>query len=242
MTTIKIASALLAVMLLWTPMRAEAASPTAARLDALEAAVATLQGQVSTLQGQVTTLQGQVATLQSPPRFVDNGNGTVTDHQTGLTWEKKLVENDFQGNCDAESQADRSIHCVNNAYQWSSSGSDADGGLFTDFLERINAALSTSPDGVTVADVCFAGHCDWRVPNIAELQTILAPCPGGGAPCIDPIFGPTAADPTAPDPYWSSTSFASLSDVAWDLQFNGGGRTAGSKSNGFRVRAVRGGS
>jgi len=161
------------------------------------------------------------ATAANPHiRFVDNGNGTITDNQTGLVWEKKLAE-------------DGSIHSVNNGYQWSSSGSAADGALFTDFLARINAALSTSSDGTTVADVCFAGHCDWRVPNIAELQTILN-C--SFSPCIDPIFGPTAADF-----YWSSTSFASGPSFAWFVSFSGGFVVANGKDLSLRVRAVRGG-
>ena len=42
-------------------------------------------------------------------RFVDNGDGTVTDHQTGLMWEKKLAANNARGECANETQAFRSI-------------------------------------------------------------------------------------------------------------------------------------
>jgi hypothetical protein len=80
-------------------------------------------------------------------------------------------------------------------------------------------------------------HSDWRIPTNAELQTILAPCPGGGAPCIDPIFGPTAAAG-----YWSSTSnVAPL--LAWGVNFFVNGSTsAGDKTSFIYARAVRGGS
>jgi hypothetical protein len=55
------------------------------------------------------------------PRFVDNGNGTVTDNQTGLMWEKKSTAN------------------VADAYVWST-GTAPDGPLFFDFLGKLRAA------------------------------------------------------------------------------------------------------
>ena len=174
---------------------------------------------------------GNLATAAKPqpPRFVDNGNGTITDKQTGLMWEKKLAADDSQGNCADDSQANRGIHCGNNVYHWSITLSDPDGSIFTDFLRRINAALSTSSDGITVADVCFAGHCDWRVPNIAELRTILlAPYP--------PIFLPTAVDF-----YWSSSSDATFPASAWGVNFASGDVNVNGKLGPLGVRAVRGG-
>src|SRR5439155_26311809 len=95
-------------------------------------------------------------------------------------------------------------HDVDNTYTWSSSGTAADGTAFTDFLSRLNAC--TSSDGSTVTAV-FAGHCDWRLPPIAELRTILdtsqGNCGGGSGAGIGPNFGPTAASD-----YWSSTTLA----------------------------------
>ena len=127
------------------------------------------------------------------------------------------------------------IHCVNNTYTWSSA-SPPDGTLFTDFSARINKALSTSADGSTVADVCFAGHCDWRAPNIAELKTILlAQFPCGTSPCIDPIFGPTQASN-----YWSSTTFASVR-AARGRELRRGSVGFDNKFFNNFARAVRGG-
>ena len=59
--------------------------------------------------------------------------------------------------------------------------------------------------GLTLANNCFAGHCDWRIPNIVELRTIVLPlCSVTSTnPCIDPIFGPTLIHN-----YWSSTTSA----------------------------------
>src|SRR5262245_36534894 len=64
------------------------------------------------------------AAKPQPPRFVDNGNGTVTDRQTGLMWEKKTDGN------------------VNATYTWSSTGTAPDGTLFTSFLATMNCEVS----------------------------------------------------------------------------------------------------
>jgi len=144
-------------------------------------------------------------------RFVDNGDGTITDNLTALQWEKKTN--------------DASVHDESNTYSWSATGSAADGTAFTNFLGGIAASLNGT---------CFAGQCDWRLPNLAELQTILpGPAPCGASPCIDPIFGPTA------DGYWSSTPSGGF--FAFDVSFLNGGANGVNKVSPLSVRAVRGG-
>lgn len=143
-------------------------------------------------------------------RFVDNGDGTVTDTTTSLQWEKKTGVWAVPIDCRVTGCPDP--HDMNNNYQWcldadddracDDPGNPPDGGIFTDFLARLNT------------DPCFAGHCDWRLPTVnrdgdpAELETIVDPtrpgcASGAGIPCIDPIFGPTA-----PEFYWSGTTNA----------------------------------
>lgn len=156
----------------------------------------------------------------SPTRFVDNGDGTVCDHQTGLMWEQK---DGGDGTVDPNNPRD-----VDNNYSWSISGGPPDGTAYTDFLARLNGPIAnTNPSEQ------LGGHRDWRLPTSAELQTILD-C--SSLPCTDPTFGPTAAAF-----YWSSTSSASAPLGAWGAGFFSGSVGLGSKSNGFRVRAVRGG-
>ncbi|MFN8543678.1 MAG: DUF1566 domain-containing protein [Candidatus Binatia bacterium] len=77
-------------------------------------------------------------------RFVDNGDGTITDGQTELQWEKKTsdVVSCFAG----------SIHCVSDTYTFP----DA----LSDFIPRVNAAA-------------LGGHQDWRLPSFDELATIF---------------------------------------------------------------------
>lgn len=159
----------------------------------------------------------------TPPRFVDNGDGTVTDHATGLQWEKK------------DEDCPMSIHCVEAQHSWSSSGTGPDGSAFTDFLPMLN----TPP--------CFAGHCDWRLPSVGldggrrELETIVdltqGHCAGEVGPCIDPIFGPT--DPSTSSNYWSSVSVADYPGYAWTVCFHGGVPVGLWNEMGWFVRAVR---
>jgi hypothetical protein len=174
-----------------------------------------------------------------PGRYVDNGDGTITDTRQHLQWEKKTGTATFQTFCDGTNCPDP--HDVNNAYQWcldangdrvcDHPGNPPDGGVFVDFLH----ALNTSP--------CFAGHCDWRLPEVGrdggvpELETLVdltAPGCGDDGPCIDPIFGPTELEF-----YWADTTFASGPVNVWSVLFKDGFVSFGLKSNRTNVRAVR---
>jgi hypothetical protein len=69
------------------------------------------------------------------------------------------------------------------------------------------------------------------------LKTILlAPENCGTSPCIDPIFGPTAAAV-----YWSATTNATDPSTAWVADFKVGLVGIFSKSISRYVRAVRAG-
>ena len=69
------------------------------------------------------------------------------------------------------------ITCYSNLYQWTLSGTAADGSLFETFLATLNGGDYYSPsvgqDVSAGVGTCLANHCDWRIPTVAELQTIV---------------------------------------------------------------------
>lgn len=125
-------------------------------------------GDVTGIQAQVTADADFIALKLAGVRFVDNGDGTVTDTQTGLMWEKK---DDLGG-----------LHDKDDTYTWANAMSE--------FISEVNGY---SADGT--AQTGLGGHSDWRMPTNAELQSILlAPFPCGTSPCVDTAFGPTVAN------------------------------------------------
>jgi len=181
-------------------------------------------------------------------RFEDCGDGTVADHQTGLNWEKKTGEVGAGVNCSVV--ACPNLHDVNNGWTWSDSGTLPDGGIFEEFLLNLNDATFGVAQTASEVTGCFAGHCDWRLPTIGELRTILIgsdASPGQNsscvsAPCVDPDFT-AQAGPTFPGRYWSASSFTGPPpDFAWLAQFNNGFVNTNVKSSSLWVRAVRAGS
>lgn len=113
----------------------------------------------------------------------------------------------------------------------------ADGSLATlDWPAALAAAASASA-------ASFAGHGDWRLPNIIELASIrdYAPADFSLAPAMAPAFAGT----TAVENYWSSTNdpFPSSAMTALAYRYAGGGFAHGSlfKTQSLAVRLVRGG-
>jgi len=88
----------------------------------------------------------------SAGRFVDNGDGTVTDTLTMLVWEKK------QNSDTAPNTSDP--HDADNPYTWSNGTSrDETGTVFSEFVAGVNGTI-------------LAGSRGWRLPTLAELRTI----------------------------------------------------------------------
>jgi hypothetical protein len=85
--------------------------------------------------------------------YTDNGDGTITDNNTLLMWEKKVAGGSL-GTCLTD------LHGVDSECTWA----EATGS----WIAAINAAN-------------LGGHNDWRLPNVKELQSIVdysKPFPG----------------------------------------------------------------
>jgi hypothetical protein len=103
-------------------------------------------------------------------RFVDNGDGTVTDHATGLMWVKDPQNGP---------------------------GSPFDATM--DWDDAIDNCLALS----------YAGHTDWRLPNINELCSIID-FENASMKVWSPLV---LADGSYY--YWSATTDATWSPYAW---------------------------
>jgi hypothetical protein len=164
--------------------------------------------------------QGAWTCRSALPHYVDNGDGTVTDSKTGLTWEKKTTA------CTGE------ITCVNDRYTWSIGDKAPDGTLYSNFLEAMNGELIFGG-----GENCFAGYCDWRIPTINELRSLVSVgypnCTL--SPCIDPIFGPIGALSD-----WSSSA-PDNAGLALAVLFFDGLVSFGDETQNLNARAVRGG-
>lgn len=167
-------------------------------------------------------------------RFADNGDGTVSDALTGLMWEKKGHLDGTPVVC-ASAGACPDPHDADNTYTWSSdTPTGPPGTAFTVFLAQLNAGGG------------FAGHTDWRLPTLAELQglvdyadatspTVVAPFDGGCSPTCDAI----ACSCTSTGRTWTNDLLPSIVGNAWTVEFGDGNVINDTRDTTYNARAVR---
>ncbi|MGL0931105.1 DUF1566 domain-containing protein [Vibrio vulnificus] len=160
-------------------------------------------------------------------RYRDNGNGTITDSKTNLTWMRCSLGQQWTGTT-----------CAGVAMEMN-------------WNDALRTAMSFS----------YAGHSDWRVPTVDELDTLVY-CSKGRKPsarpngklvsdtdglCLGEYYQrPTInirAFPNMPaNSYWSSSPNADYSSNAWGVYFGNGLVDYGYKYDyGLHVRLVRAG-
>lgn len=236
-----------------------------ANLVACTANLNTCTGNLSTCQTDLTTCNSDLAACQASSQtipgdgypnpdawgvsghgpalsYTDNGDGTFTDNLTKLMWEKKLAADGSDGgNCADPTQANRSAHCVNNTYSWSTTAPNPDGTIFTVLLNTLNNKCSDEATTCTSDTDCtgignekcgFAGHRDWRLPNMRELQSIVDYSK----------FSPTSSVPgaTGTTPFYqSATTFSFNPAGAYGMYFLQGMSQVFGKTGGGFARAVR---
>jgi len=161
------------------------------------------------------------------PRFTDNGDGTVTDNNTGLIW---LKQANAIGNL--HSGFDTDGIAGDGKVEWQSA---------MDFVTAMNAG--TYDGGVTPAGT----YNDWRLPNVKELESLIDF--GFSGPALSNAAGTghwsegDAFISVQNNYYWSSTSYAgNPSGYAWLVYLHVGyGNSTGKTSVYYYVWPVRGG-
>lgn len=172
-------------------------------------------------------------TTSPPPRYVDCGNGTVTDNRTGLVWLKNA-------------------ECLNAAVDWWTAIE------FVAGLSDLPNGFCTGL-GLTEAE-CDCGISDgsspgeWRLASVAEWRRMTEDAIEiGCSPSITNDAGNDCWDQQCVDAgacsfsgvqsaiYWSSTTFANGTDFAWVVFMNFGLVSSDGKTFYNRVWPVRGG-
>ncbi len=146
-------------------------------------------------------------------RYTDNGDGTITDKNTKLTWEKK--------------SDDGTIHDMDNIYTWEDAFAVHVASLNTaNFAGHNDWRLPNYKELMSILNL------DKANPAVSSVfNTNCVP----NATVVD-------GSCTAASTYWSSSSVASRPILAWWVEFGFGiGLTFG-KHDVLRVRAVWGGS
>jgi hypothetical protein len=159
------------------------------------------------LSVQAQTCNDQIVNHVPTSRYQLNSDGTALDLRTGLVWMRCSLGQKW----DADSK-----RCTDKAkgYSWQSA---------------LKTAQSFDEDGG------FAGHDDWRVPNLRELTSIES------FHCSDPAINLEAFPNTPAVAFWSSTPLETFTEAAWALDFGTSHVKQLDMQDAYAIRLVRAG-
>jgi hypothetical protein len=149
------------------------------------------------------TVNPNIENITPDSRYAVNNDGTVTDNDTGLMWMQ----------C-SEGQA------------WDSNGGAG---------KCIGPATTHTWDGALALanGKAFAGHYDWRLPDIKELASLVA------ADRYHPAINSTIFPATPSAWFWSGSPNANDNSYSWVVYFFGGNGDVDNRADLNRVRLVR---
>ncbi len=160
----------------------------------------------------LAALAAQKCNQQTPDdapasRYRASTDGTATDLQTGLMW----------------------MRCVM-GQKWNAKQSRCTGTVKTYTWQQALQAVQSFDQGPG-----FAGHHDWRLPNLRELESIER------YHCSNPYIN-LKVFPTAPGTaIWSSSPLEDFFNVAWVLDYGSGHATDLPMTSEHSIRLVRAG-
>ena len=150
----------------------------------------------------------------NPLSYTNNGNGTVTDNNTGLMWQRCSVGQNNDATCSGPATT----------FAWYRASGTYD------------ASFNSSSLSVC-GNLTWGGYSDWRLPGKKELMSIVDyAIPYPGQTISSAYFSNTVASG-----YWSSTTYANYPSYAWYVYFYNGHVGGNDKDYSNYVRCVRGG-
>jgi hypothetical protein len=203
----------------------------------------------------ITTIRNSLEGCAAPgPRFVNNGDGTITDQQMGLMWEQKVERDDRRPSWAGSCINTPGTYCQPNVEAAALCAAHADGAVGCGLCSDGGACAPSETVWEWAADLNrrkYGGHADWRIPTREELRSIVdyaavaspvvdeafngADC---GTGCFD-IVSPACSCTQVIDDYWTASVFAPIPYIAWTVGFGNGALSATIRTEPRFVRAVR---